>query len=40
MIRAYAATEPSGPFQPFEYDPGPLGDDEVELQVKYQGERI
>ena len=37
MIRAYAATEQGGPFKPFEYDPGPLGDNEVELQVEYCG---
>ncbi|MEB3191428.1 MAG: NAD(P)-dependent alcohol dehydrogenase [Snowella sp.] len=37
MIRAYAATEQGGSFKPFEYDPGPLGDNEVELQVEYCG---
>ncbi len=37
MINAYAALQPGGPLQPFSYDPGPLGDDEVEIQVDYCG---
>ncbi|KAF0095267.1 MAG: putative zinc-type alcohol dehydrogenase-like protein [Puniceicoccaceae bacterium 5H] len=34
---AYAAKEPKGKLEPFEYDPGPLGDDEVEIKVEYGG---
>ena len=30
MIKGYAVTEPKGRLQPFEYDPGPLGDNQVE----------
>ena len=26
MIKGYAATEPGGTLKPFEFDPGPLGD--------------
>ncbi|MBC8123521.1 MAG: NAD(P)-dependent alcohol dehydrogenase [Gemmatimonadaceae bacterium] len=37
MIKAYAAHEPGGELKPFEYDPGPLGDEEVEIQVEYCG---
>lgn len=37
MIRAYAAFEPGGEIKPFEYDPGPLGVDEVEIDVKHCG---
>ncbi|MEJ2364207.1 MAG: NAD(P)-dependent alcohol dehydrogenase [Deltaproteobacteria bacterium] len=37
MIHAYAATEPGGPLKPFEFDPGPLGDSEVEIKVEYCG---
>ncbi len=37
MIRAYAATEKSGKLEPFEYEPGPLGEEEVEIQVEYCG---
>ncbi|MEB3120651.1 MAG: NAD(P)-dependent alcohol dehydrogenase [Snowella sp.] len=37
MIRAYAATEKSGKLEPFEYDPGLLGEEEVEIQVEYCG---
>lgn len=33
MINAYAATEPGGELKPFSYDPGPLGPDDVELDV-------
>lgn len=36
-IRAYAATEPRGKLEEFEYDPGELGPDEVEIQVDYCG---
>ncbi|WP_013323491.1 NADPH-dependent aldehyde reductase Ahr [Gloeothece verrucosa] len=37
MIRAYAAHEPGGKLEPFEYDPGSLGDEDVEIQVEYCG---
>jgi uncharacterized zinc-type alcohol dehydrogenase-like protein len=37
MIKGYAATEPGGKLKPFEFDPGPLGDTEVEIQVEYCG---
>ncbi len=37
MIKAYAAQEAGGSLQPFEFDPGPLGDEEVEVQVDYCG---
>lgn len=36
-IKAYAATAKGGKLQPFEFDPGPLGDDDVEIQVRYCG---
>jgi uncharacterized zinc-type alcohol dehydrogenase-like protein len=35
MIKAYAAFEPSGKLQPFEYDPGALGDHDVEIAVEH-----
>ncbi len=37
MIRAYAAQNAGGTFEPFEYDPGPLASDEVEIDVAYCG---
>lgn len=37
MIKAYAAHEPKSPLTPFEYDPGPLLPDQVELDVLYCG---
>lgn len=37
MIKAYAAHEPKGEQKPFEYDPGPLGHNEVEVNVKHCG---
>ena len=37
MIKAYAALEPAGLLQPYEYDPGPLGSHEVEIDVQYCG---
>src|SRR5215472_18483853 len=36
-IHALAATEPKGKLEPFTYDPGPLGDEQVEIEVKYCG---
>lgn len=37
MIKAYAAFEPKAELRPFEYDPGPLPPDEVEIDVRYCG---
>lgn len=37
MIKAYAAFEPSGELTPFEYDPGELGPNDVEIKVEYCG---
>jgi len=36
-IRAYAATSPGAALEPFEFDPGPLGDEQVEIAVDYCG---
>jgi uncharacterized zinc-type alcohol dehydrogenase-like protein len=37
MIKAFAAHEPHAALQPFEYDPGELMPDQVEIDVKYCG---
>jgi uncharacterized zinc-type alcohol dehydrogenase-like protein len=37
MIQAYAAHKPKGRLEPFEYDPGQLASDEVEIDVQYCG---
>ena len=37
MIHAYAASKPKDDLRPFEYDPGPLRPDEVEIDVQYCG---
>jgi alcohol/geraniol dehydrogenase (NADP+) len=37
MIKAYAAQAPGEALQPFEYDPGPLNEQDVEIQVEYCG---
>lgn len=37
MIKAYAAFEAGGELKPFEYDPGPLGQHEVEIAVEHCG---
>jgi len=37
MIKAYAAMEQGGPLKPFEFDPGALGKDDVEIDVAYCG---
>jgi len=37
MIKAYAVHEPKGELKPFEYDPGILGDNEVEIDVEHCG---
>ena len=36
-IHALAATQPGGKLQSFSYDPGPLGDEQVEIEVLYCG---
>jgi len=36
-IRAFAATQAKGDLKPFEYDPGPLGVDQVEVAVSHCG---
>jgi uncharacterized zinc-type alcohol dehydrogenase-like protein len=37
MITAYATFETGGALKPFEYDPGPLGHDQVEIIVEHCG---
>lgn len=37
MIKAYAAFEPGGKLEPFEYDPGPLRAQDVEIAVEHCG---
>ncbi len=37
MIKAYAAHQPGGELQPWEFDPGPLGPGQVEIEVEYCG---
>lgn len=37
MIKAYAVMEAGGKLEPFEYDPGPLADHDVEIEVDYCG---
>ena len=37
IIKAYAVQEPGGKLEPFEYDPGLLGSEEVEINVEYCG---
>ena len=37
MINAFAVHEPKGELKPFTYDPGPLGEGEVEIDVEYCG---
>jgi uncharacterized zinc-type alcohol dehydrogenase-like protein len=36
-IKAYAASEAGGKFEPFEYDPGELGKEQLELKVTHCG---
>ena len=36
-IKAYAAHAPKGKFEPFEYDPGDLGGEQIEIKVEYCG---
>lgn len=37
MIKAYAAFESGGKLQPFEYDPGPLSEHDVEIAIEHCG---
>ncbi|WP_322628010.1 alcohol dehydrogenase catalytic domain-containing protein [Halothiobacillus sp.] len=37
MIHAYAVFEPGGELKHYEYDPGPLGAQQVEIQVEHCG---
>ncbi len=37
MIQAYAAHKPGGELKPFEYDPGAIGEEDVEISVEYCG---
>jgi uncharacterized zinc-type alcohol dehydrogenase-like protein len=36
-FKAYAASRPKGPLEPFSFDPGPLGPEEVEIKVSHCG---
>ena len=36
-FKAYAATDKGKPLIPFEFDPGPLGAEQVEIKVSYCG---
>jgi alcohol/geraniol dehydrogenase (NADP+) len=36
-IKAYAASRPNGPLEPYSFDPGPLGPEEVEIKVTHCG---
>ena len=37
LIRAWAAKQPKGKLEPFEYDPGPLAAEDVEIAVEHCG---
>lgn len=37
MVNAYGAFEQGGILQPYEYEPGPLGSQQVDIQVTYCG---
>ena len=37
MIKAYAAMEAGGALEPWEYDPGPLHANEVEIKIEHCG---
>ncbi len=37
MVNAYAAFEQEGVLQPYQYEPGPLGNQQVDIQVEYCG---
>src|SRR5437588_12850115 len=36
-FNAYAASRPNGPLEPFSFDPGPVGPEEVEIKVSHCG---
>ena len=36
-FKAYAAFRPEGPLEPFSFNPGPLGPEEVEIKVTHCG---
>jgi uncharacterized zinc-type alcohol dehydrogenase-like protein len=36
-IKAYAATSAKGPLTPYEFEPGPLGDEDIEIAVSHCG---
>ena len=36
-VKALAATSAKAPLTPFEYEPGPLGDEQVEIAVSHCG---
>jgi uncharacterized zinc-type alcohol dehydrogenase-like protein len=36
-FKAYAASQPGAPLEPFSFDPGPLGPEDVEIQVTHCG---
>jgi alcohol/geraniol dehydrogenase (NADP+) len=36
-FKAYAASKPGGPLEPFSFDPGPLGPEDVEIKVSHCG---
>lgn len=36
-FKAYAASKPGGPLEPFSFNPGPLGPEEVEIKVSHCG---
>ncbi|MCB1984267.1 MAG: NAD(P)-dependent alcohol dehydrogenase [Burkholderiales bacterium] len=37
MFKAYAVSEPGGKLEPYEYDPGPMGPQDVEIVVEHCG---
>jgi uncharacterized zinc-type alcohol dehydrogenase-like protein len=37
MINAFAVTQANGRLEPFQYDPGPIGNTDVEIDVQYCG---
>lgn len=37
MFHAYAVHQAGGELRPFEYDPGPLGDEDIEIQIQHCG---
>ena len=37
VVNAWAAMEPGARFEPFQFEFGPLGDDEVEIEVTHCG---